>query len=119
MSNLPNTLVVTGYIRQIDLNDKNGTENYFAKIVYVAGSNKDSDSNKQYMSCFFARSLTGLARAAFETQVIEDAITFNVLGAQRVELTIVDPRFEINSGGYLDGTGILTQISFKTPAISK
>lgn len=112
-----NTLTVRGFVNKIDCvpAKKQGEDNkYFAKVAYSMG---DGDNRQtQYLSCYVSKPLHRLAQAAYETQTEEtDGKTSNVLGAQVAELTIVNPFFKVNDGGYLDGNGILTAISFITP----
>jgi hypothetical protein len=113
-----NTLVVRGFVNKIDCvaSAVQGGENkYFAKIAYSLGDSTNRQT--QYVSCFVSKSLHRIANAAFQTQAEHDGKFSNVLGSQLSELTIVNPFFKINDGGYIEGSGILTSISFVTPEL--
>lgn len=114
-----NTLKVRGFINKIDLVEgKEGADDkYFAKVGYSEG---DSDNRfTQYISCFVSKSLNNLAKSAYESQTeIEKGKFNNVLGSQVAEILIIKPTFRVNDQGYLNGSGILTSISFITPELN-
>lgn len=117
---MSNTLVVRGFVNKIDFvasKKKDEPGMFFAKIAYSKGEGEKRKT--QYMSCFISKSLHGLAQAAYDSQSEVDGKTKNVLGGAPAELTVVDPYFEVNEAGYLEGSGILTAISYDTPELKQ
>lgn len=111
-------LTVTGFVNKIDVvpGENDQDDKVFVKIAYSRGNGQKRQT--QYMGCYVAKSLHFLFKTAEQTQIKVDEHKYeNVLNSQLSDLIIVDPYFEVNDEGFLEGNGILTSLTFKQPEL--
>lgn len=117
MSNA-NTLVCRGFLNEVThvAGSEGKDDKYFAKVAYSIG--KKPNRKTQYLSLYVSKPLHGLAKAAYKAQTEDgEGRVVNPLGSQVATITVADPFFSVNDKGYIDSTGILTDISFNTPEL--